>query len=120
MLVYYVDTFLAWLRANYVFLTMIGLGIWYGKTAFKELIFTPLAGGNGKVQMDELAKGIVLTVLVLASYVDGNRTHEWPYFSDSFYAILLAGVFGIAAIKPATEVLTNYFQKSPTPTEPIE
>lgn len=107
----YVDPIIAWLKVNYVFLTLMGLGIWYGKTAFKELIFTPLAGGNGKVQMDELAKGIVLVVLILAAYKDGNRTHEWSYFSDSFYAILLAAVCGIASIKPATEVLNNYFNK---------
>lgn len=114
MLVYYVDAVIAWLKVNYVFLTLIGLGIWYGKTAFKELIFTPLAGGNGKVQMNELAKGITLTVLILASWKDGNRTHEWAYFSDAFYAILLAGVFGIAAIEPAAGVLTSYFQKKDT------
>jgi hypothetical protein len=111
MIVNYIDAIISWLRDNYVFLTLMGLGIWYGKLAFKELIFTPLAGGNGKVQMDELAKGIVLVVLILASYKDGTRTHEWQYFSDSFYAILLAAVCGIASIKPAAQVLNNYFTK---------
>lgn len=107
----YIDQIIAWLKSNYLFLTFLGLGVWYGKRAFKTFIFDPLAGGNGSVQMDEMAKGITLGILILASYRDGNRTHEWPYFSDAFYAILLAGVFGIGAIKPAQDVLNNYFGK---------
>lgn len=107
-----VNEVIIWLKANWFFLVMLITGVWYGKRAFLELIFNPLAGGNGKVQMDELAKGVVLIILILASYKDGNRVHEWSYFSDSFYAILLAGVFGIAAIKPASSVLTSYFTKT--------
>jgi hypothetical protein len=100
-----------WLKTNYVFLCFIVLGIWYGKLAFRVFVFDPLAGGNGKIQLDEMAKGITLGVLILASWRDGNRLHEWRYFSDAFYAILLAGVFGIASIKPAAQVLGNYFSK---------
>lgn len=106
-----INEVIAWLKINWVFLTMLTAMAWYGKTGFKLFIFEPLAGGNGHIQMDELAKGIVLGILILATYKDGSRLHEWPYFSDAFYAILLAGVFGIAAIKPATDVLTSYFNK---------
>lgn len=107
-----INEVIAWLKANYVFLTMLGIGIWYGKLIVKELIFNPLAGGNGKVQMDELAKGIVLTIFILASWKDGTRVHEWSFFSDSFYAILLATICGIAAIKPASGILHNVFGKN--------
>lgn len=107
----FINDSIAWLKLNWMFLTMLVIAAWYGKTGFKVFIFEPLAGGNGHIQMDELAKGIVLGILILATYRDGNRIHEWTYFSDAFYAILLAGVFGIAAIKPATDVLTSYFNK---------
>lgn len=105
-----INEVIAWLKLNWVFLTMLALGAWYGKTAFKVFIFEPLAGGNGHIQMDELAKGIVLTVFILATYRDGTRAHEWAFFSDSFYAILLAAVCGIASIKPATDMLSSYFK----------
>lgn len=105
----YIDQIIAWLKVNYLFLTFLGLGIWYGKAGFKTFVFDPLAGGNGTVQMDEMAKGITLGILILASWKDGNRTHEWAYFSDAFYAILLSGVFAIAAIQPARDVMTSYF-----------
>jgi hypothetical protein len=100
-----------WLKSNWFFLVALVVAIRYGKTGFKELIFNPLAGGNGKVQMDELAKGVILAVFILASYKDGNRVREAAYFSDSFYAILLAAICGIASIKPATNVLHNVFGK---------
>lgn len=102
------------------FWTMVALlGILvYGKTIHDKYVFTPLAGGNGKIQMDELAKGIIMAILIWAVQRDGYRGHEWAYFSDVFYATLLAGIFAIAAIKPVTSVLnTRYNGKSKQPVQ---
>jgi hypothetical protein len=80
----------------------------YRKSIYNDLFFTPLAGGNGKVQMDEAAKAVIIAVLLWCVARDGYRTHEWPYFSGTFYATLLAGLFSIAAIKPVVAILNSY------------
>lgn len=92
----------------------------YGKSFYRKYIFDPLAGGNGKIQMDELAKGVVVAIIIWAVQRDGYRTHEWAYFNDAFYAALIAGLFAIAAIKPIASVLKlnkqNGTQKTDTDT----
>jgi hypothetical protein len=91
---------LAWILYNIHLLILAGLVIWHRKYVYQTFIFTPLAGGNGKIQMDELMKGIIAVMFIWAMHRDGHREHEWPYFSDVFYASLLAAVCAIAAIKP--------------------
>jgi hypothetical protein len=86
-------------------LAMMAGVLTFGRTLHKEYIHDPLSGPDGKIQMDELAKGIVMGILIWSVYRDGYRLHEWPYFSDGFYAALLAGIFAIAAIKPIANVL---------------
>lgn len=82
--------------------------LFYGRTFHERYIFTPLAGGNGKIQMDELAKGVLIAILLWSVNRDGYRVHEWTFFSDAYYAALIAGLFAIAAIKPAASILKNY------------
>jgi hypothetical protein len=86
-------------------ITAITFAAIYRKAIYKDFIFTPLAGGNGKVQMDEAAKGVIIAVLLWCVARDGYRNHEWAYFSGTFYATLLAGLFAIASIKPITAIL---------------
>ncbi len=89
-------------------IVFIGIMI-FGRTIHNKYIFEPVAGADGKVKMDELAKGIIMGILIWSVQRDGYRSHEWPFFSDVFYATLLAGIFAIAAIKPVTAVLhTRY------------
>lgn len=77
------------------------------KWLFITFIFDPIAGGNGKVQMDELAKAIILVLTVWSVTKDGNRVHEWSYFSDAFYMTMLGGLFAIAAIKPIVHAIKD-------------
>lgn len=65
----------------------------------KELLFVPLAGGNGVVQMDELAKGIILVVFYLSARAEAFREHDWHIFSDAYWYALLGCVALIAGIK---------------------
>lgn len=72
----------------------------YGRKLYQDLLFTPLAGGNGKVQMDELAKLVILIVFVYSCYVEAHRKTVEHVFTDMYFASLLLTVCAIAAIKP--------------------
>jgi len=92
---------------NFWICLILGLCLVYKNEIYKKFIFDPLAGGNGKIQMDEMAKGVVIGIIIWAVQRDGYRTHEWAYFTDTFYAALLAGLFAIAAIKPVASVMKH-------------
>ena len=80
----------------------------YGRKIYQDLIFTPLAGGNGKVQMDEVAKAIILIVFIYCVRTDATRTTEYHVFSDTFYFALLLSVCAIASIKPLFENMGQF------------
>lgn len=65
----------------------------------ERLIFTPLAGGNGVVQMDELSKGVIMIVFYLSARAEAFRTHEYHIFSDAYWYALLGCVSLISGIK---------------------
>jgi hypothetical protein len=65
----------------------------------ERLIFTPLAGGNGVVQMDELSKGVIILVFYLSARAEAFRTTEYHVFSDAYWYALLGCVALIAGIK---------------------
>lgn len=92
-------------------IVVLTTAILFGRTLHQKYVYEPLAGEDGKVQMDELGKGIIMGILIWAVQRDGYRTHEWTYFTDAFYAALLAGIFAIAAIKPIASVLNGRFHK---------
>lgn len=83
----------------------------WGSLIYKELVFTPLAGGNGKVQMDELAKYVVIVSFVFSSYIEGSRKHEWHIFSDAYWFALLGSVCIIGGLKNVD--FSKMFTKSP-------
>jgi hypothetical protein len=90
---------LEWLKENIWWTALAVFLFWHRKYVYQTFIFTPLAGGNGKIQMDELMKGIIAVMFIWAMHRDGHRDHEWPYFSDVFYASLLMAVCAIAGLK---------------------
>lgn len=107
MLLTYFLAIYEWIVDNgLVALALIYVAI-YRKYIYQTFFFSPLAGGNGKIQMDELVKGIVVFMFIWCVRKDALRTHEWAYFSDAFYGVLLAGIFAIAAIKPAVSILNS-------------
>lgn len=65
----------------------------------ERLVFTPLAGGNGVVQMDELSKGVIMLVFYLSARAEAFRTTEYHVFSDAYWYALLGCVALIAGIK---------------------
>lgn len=94
------STLFNWLWSNVWTLLAIATVIVYGKKLYTDLFFTPLAGGNGKVQMDEVAKAIILAVFVYSCRIEATRKTEAHVFSDAYYFSLLLTVCAIAAIKP--------------------
>lgn len=95
--------FLTFLYENWFKLLLV-IGMFLHR---KEFIIA-LRGGNGKAQMDELAKGAIVGLLVFTVYQEAYRADlTRQVFSDTFYLILISGVFSIAAIKPTMEVLAK-------------
>jgi hypothetical protein len=69
------------------------------KDFYRTYIFDPLAGGNGKIQMDELAKAILLVMIVRASIKEGLTAEQM--YPDVYWLSIFAAVCVIAGIKPA-------------------
>src|SRR5690606_11537715 len=87
---------LTWIWENIWQLIAVGILLRYGKRLAKIVLFDPLAGGNGKVQMDELA-----------AYIEATRITEHHVLSDTYFFSLLLSVWAIAAIKPVFENSKN-------------
>lgn len=81
---------------------------------YKTFFFDPLAGGNGKIQMNELGQAILLVMIVKASIREGsNPGQDYP---DVYWICLFGCIAAIAAIKPAfSKAITNHLPSSSTP-----
>jgi hypothetical protein len=90
--------------------------IWHRKTVYKDWIFTPLAGGNGKIQIDELVKGILVIMIIRASDREGASTEQ--AYPDIYWIMIFSAIFAIAALKvPINKAFSNFNKKSePTQT----
>lgn len=71
-----------------------------GSVIYRRGIYTALAGGNGNLQTDELAKGIILLVFYLSFRSESTRSDMAHYlFPDSYWFAILGCVALIAGIK---------------------
>lgn len=96
-----------WLWENLEILGFLSFLWYHRKYVYQTFIFNPLAGGNGKVQMDELAKAIIIVLCIWSINRDAHRTHSWPYFSDAYYLSLFGALFAIASIKPIASAIAT-------------
>lgn len=93
---------LTFLLENWLMIILVVTVLWHRK----KLLWEPLAGGNGHVQMDELAKFVIIGLLIFSVYVEATRENlDKQVFTDTFYLILLGGVFSIASIKPMMSMI---------------
>ena len=99
---------LEWTWLNIWKLIALFILLRYWNRIYTELIFHPLAGKNGRVQMDEMAKGVILVVFAASSTVEAFRKTEYHIFSDAYYFALLGTVALIAGIKHGVELLRKY------------
>jgi hypothetical protein len=78
----------------------------YGRTLYREWLFNPVAGGNGKLQMDELAKLVILLFAWRALELEG--VSEKQVYPDVFWFSIFFSIAAIAGIKH----YVNSFKKS--------
>ena len=91
------------------------VALYYRKHIYQEYIFIPLAGGNGKIQMDELAKAVLLIMIAKASEKEGRTAEQ--YYPDIYWIMIFTAVCTIAALKvPFARMFGNKGPSIPTPT----
>jgi hypothetical protein len=66
---------------------------------YNTFIFTPLAGGNGKIQTAELAQWILMIMIISASIKEGKSPEQ--IYPDVYWICIFGAMCAIAAIKPA-------------------
>lgn len=68
---------------------------------YQTYIFTPLAGGNGKIQMAELVRAVMVIEFIRASIQEGVTVEQ--VYPDSYWLGMIGAICAIAAIQ-------NYFK----------
>lgn len=84
-----------WLTEHFYECLILAVLAWYHRT----LIMVPIRGGNGVVQMAELAQAIILTVFIFSVKAEIEREHEWSVFESAYWYALLGTVIMIAGFK---------------------
>jgi hypothetical protein len=98
---------LSWIWSNIFKLGILSIILLNIRKVLDIFILQPLQGDDKKTSMNELAKFIILGLLVWVIYVNGARTTQWAPYSDATVAALIGGVFAIAAIKPVAVALSR-------------
>ena len=96
---------LNWVLDNLLLLLIIVILIWERHTLYNSLLLQPLRGGNGVTQMDELAKYVMLVILVYMTYREGET--EGSVYPESVFWAMIIGVALIAGIKEFAQVLNR-------------
>jgi hypothetical protein len=94
-----------WIWLHWWQLIALFILIRYWNRIYRDLVFAPMAGLDNKVQMDELAKGVILLVFMASATVEAFRKSEYHIFSDAYYFSLLGTVALIAGIKHGVQLL---------------
>ena len=76
--------------------------LWERKVLFKGLFLEPIRGGNGKTQMDELAKWIMIWMLVYMIHLEGQSVEQ--VFPESWGWAIIMGIFLIAGYQETVKV----------------
>lgn len=75
---------------------------------YRKELFKALAGGNGHLQSDEIAKGIIMLVFYLAFRAEVTRTDlAHNVFPESFWYAIIGGIFLIAGIKVGHNLISG-------------
>lgn len=78
-------------------LIAVAIVVVYGKRLYHIFIFDPIAGGNGKVQMDEIAKVFCMYLLWKAERAEGISAEQ--VYPDVFWISTLGALAIIAGLK---------------------
>lgn len=97
-------TFFNWLADHFYEVVILLYLTWYHKT----VVLTPLKGGNGVLQWNEVSQGVILVIFVFSVKAEIERTHQWPVFSDAYWFTLLGSVILIAGLKGGKDLIATF------------
>jgi len=97
--------YLTLLFDNLGLILLVGLILWERSTLYNSLLLQPLRGGNGITQMDELAKYVMLCILIYMIYMEGKVVGS--LYPESVFWAMIIGVALIAGIKEFAQVLNK-------------
>lgn len=107
--------FVDWISEHFYEVLILYLFVRYNR----KLVFLPLAGGNGHVQLDELAKGVILGAFALSAKAEASRVQQWQIFPDSYWYALLGAVILIAGLKQGAELFNRGKERGTTEAAPL-
>ncbi len=68
-------------------------------------IINAFKGVDGKFQVEEIAKLVILVMVVFAFYRDATREHEWRFFDGTDFVILLIALFSMAGLDKVVDMV---------------
>lgn len=69
-------------------------------------------GPDGKWSLSEVSKVIIIGILLYMVNKDGNRDHDWTYYSDAVYFVFLGGLFAMAELKEIVKLISAMMGKN--------
>jgi hypothetical protein len=98
---------------NFTLIVFAVFTVWERKVLFRGLFLEPIRGGNGKTQMNELAKWVMVWVLVYMVHLEGQGVEQ--VYPESWGWAIIMGIFLIAGYKDTVtmvgDVLKEKFKK---------
>ena len=98
--------FVQYLMALWGFLwpNRVDIFLFIATMIYRKELFSALAGGNGKLQMDEIGKGLILLIFYLSFNAERERLDlASNVFPESYWFAIIGGVFLIAGLKGASD-----------------
>ena len=95
---------LSWIWVNIFKLGFLGLVVLNIKKIIQIFILQPLQGDDERTSMNELAKFVILGLLIFTIHANKVRITEYQTYSDTTIGYLIGGVFSIAAINPIASI----------------
>ena len=83
-----------------------------GILIYRKELLEALKGGNGKWQMDEVGKGLIMVVFYLAFRTEATRATEYTVFPESFWFAILGSVALISGVN-----IYQYIKSKEEPTK---
>ena len=68
-------------------------------------IINAFKGEDGKFQIEEIAKLVILIMVVFAFWRDATRVHEWRFFDGTDFVILLIALFSLAGLDKVVDMV---------------
>lgn len=99
----------AW-ENRYALVLLLIILIW-GKRLYYIYVHDPITGSDGKVQMNEIAKAILLIIAWRATEYEGKSIEQT--YPEIFWVCILGAIALIAKLKHHIEYVSNY-KKSDT------